>query len=129
MTTLIETAPPMELSPHDIDNLVDELRAYHAIYSPLFQRRKQREWASDYLHGLLLDIPRKSIEPIVLALRGDDANAIRGMQQFVGAGAWSDQPILERHWCEVDQTLGDEDGVLTLDGSDFLKQGRESVGV
>lgn len=129
MTTLIETSPTMELRPHDIDNLVDELRAYHAIYSPLFQRREQREWASDYLHGLLLDIPRKSIEPMVLAMRGDDANAIRGMQQFVGAGAWSDQPILERHWCEVDQTLGDEDGVLTLDGSDFLKQGRESVGV
>lgn len=129
MTTLIETSPTMELRPHDIDNLVDELRAYHAIYSPLFQRREQREWASDYLHGLLLDIPRKSIEPMVLAMRGDDANAIRGMQQFVGAGAWSDQPILERHWCEVDQTLGDEDGVLTLDGSDFVKQGRESVGV
>ena len=129
MTPLIETSPTMELRPHDIDNLVDELRAYHALYSPLFQRREQREWASDYLHGLLLDIPRKSIEPMVLAMRGDDAKAIRGMQQFVGAGAWSDQPILERHWCEVDQTLGDEDGVLTLDGSDFLKQGRESVGV
>jgi SRSO17 transposase len=129
MTTLIETSPTMELSPYDIDNLVDELRAYHAIYSPLFQRREQREWASDYLHGLLLAIPRKSIEPLVLALRGDDGNAIRGMPQFVGAGAWSDQPILERHWGEVDQTLGDEDGVLILDGSDFLKQGRESVGV
>jgi SRSO17 transposase len=129
MTTLIETSPTMELSPYDIDDLVDELRAYHAIYSPLFQRREQREWAADYLHGLLLDIPRKSIEPLVLALRGDDANAIRGMQQFVGAGAWSDQPILEHHWGEVDQTLGDEDGVLILDGSDFLKQGRESVGV
>jgi SRSO17 transposase len=66
---------------------------------------------------------------MVLALRGDDANAIRAMQQFVSDGAWTDTPILERHWHEVDQTLGDEDGVMTLDGSDFLKQGRESVGV
>jgi SRSO17 transposase len=129
MTTLIETAPAMELSPHDIDNLVDELRAYHALYSPLFQRREQRAWASDSLHGFLLDLPRKSIEPMVLTLRGDDANAIRAMQQFVREGAWCDQAILERHWCEVDQTLGDEDGVLTLDGSDLLKHGQESVGV
>jgi SRSO17 transposase len=129
MTALIETAPILELRPQDIDNLVDELRAYHTIYSPLFQRREQREWASDYLQGLLLTIPRKSIEPMVLALKGADANAIRAMQQFVSDGAWADTPILETHWHEVDQTLGDEDGVLTLDGSDFLKQGRDSVGV
>ena len=37
--------------------------------------------------------------------------------------------ILTRHWSEVEVTLGDEDGVLILDGSDFLKQGKESVGV
>ena len=129
MIPLIETAPAMDLRPQDIDNLVDELRAYHAIYSPLFQRREQREWSADYLNGLLLDIPRKLIEPMVLALKGADANAVRAMQQFVSEGAWQDAPILQRHWHEVDVTLGDEDGVLTLDGSDFLKQGDESVGV
>jgi transcriptional regulator with XRE-family HTH domain len=31
---------------------VEELRAYHALYSPLFQRREPREWAATYLHGL-----------------------------------------------------------------------------
>lgn len=41
----IETAPALELTPQAIDNLVEELRAYHAIYSPLFQRREQREGA------------------------------------------------------------------------------------
>jgi SRSO17 transposase len=128
MTTLIETAPAMELRPHDIDHVVDEVRAYHASDSPLLQRRAQREWAADSLHGVLLDIPRTSIEPMIVAWRGDEANAIRGMQPCMGAGAWSDQPMLARHWCEVAQTLGDADGVLTLDGSDFLNQGRESVG-
>jgi SRSO17 transposase len=129
MTPVIEIPPAMGLRPQDIDNLVDELRAYHAIYSPLFQRREQREWAADYLRGLLLDLPRKSIEPMILALQGADANAVRAMQQFLGDGAWQDTSILQRHWHEVDQTLGEEDGVLTLDGSDFLKQGQESVGV
>jgi len=129
MMTAIQTAPVMDLRPGDVDYLVEELQAYHAIYSPLFQRREQRYWSAEYLRGLLLDMPRKSLEPMMLTLHGADANAIRAMQQFVGDGAWDDQAILKRHWRAVDESLGDEDAVLTLDGSDFLKQGKESVGV
>jgi len=119
----------MELTPQAMDNLVEELRAYHAIYSPLFQRREQREGAEKYLRGLLLEIPRKSIEPMVLALDGANAKAVRTLQLFISEGAWDDDAILQRHWQEVEQGLGEADGVLTLDGSDFLKQGQESVGV
>jgi SRSO17 transposase len=54
---------------------------------------------------------------------------VGAMQQFLGEGAWDDAAILERHWQEVDADLGDDDGVLILDGSDFPKQGQESVGV
>jgi SRSO17 transposase len=125
----IATAPALDLTPQDIETIIDELRAYHAIYRPLFQRREQREWSEQYLHGLLLNIPRKSIEPMVLTLKGADRSAVRAMQQFVSEGAWDDDAILRRHWQEVNADLGDDDGVLTLDGSDFPKQGTESVGV
>ena len=125
----IETAPALELRPQDLGTLLGELRAYHAIYSPLFQRREQREWSARYIHGLLLELPRKSIEPMVLALDGVNRNAVRAMQQFLSEGAWDDDAILARHWQEVEQDLGDDDGVLILDGSDFPKQGTESVGV
>jgi SRSO17 transposase len=125
----IATAPVLDLTPQDVATIIDELRAYHAIYSPLFQRREQREWSEHYLHGLLLNIPRKSIEPMVLSLKGADHNAVRAMQQFVAEGAWDDAAILKRHWQEVDADLGDADGVLILDGSDFPKQGGQSVGV
>lgn len=37
--------------------------------------------------------------------------------------------ILSRHWQEVNQGLGDENGVLIADSSGFPKQGSESVGV
>lgn len=125
----IATAPVLDLTPQDVDTIIDELRAYHAIYSPLFQRREQRAWSEHYLHGLLLTLPRKSIEPIVLTLTGADHNAVRAMHQFVGEGAWDDAAILQRHWQEVNLDLGDTDGVLILDGSDFPKQGSQSVGV
>ena len=42
----VETAPTLELAPDDIAALLDELEAYHAIYSPLFQRREQRDWSA-----------------------------------------------------------------------------------
>jgi SRSO17 transposase len=125
----IEPVPEMNLEPQDIDCLLNELGEYHAIYSPLFYRREQRERSGAYLNGLLLDIPDKAIEPMILALEGADPNAIRGMQHFISEGVWGDEAILKRHWQEVDQYLGDEDGVHILDGSDFPKQGEHSVGV
>ena len=129
MSDFIETAPEMNLEPKDIDNLINELREYHAVYSPLFRRREQREQSEKYMNGLLLDIPTKAIEPMVLVQEGADPNEIRARQHFISEGAWSDETILKRHWREVDQDLGEEDGVFTLDGSDFPKQGNESVGV
>jgi len=127
---VIATAPLLDLTPHDLDAILDELCAYHASFSPLFQRQEQRVWSETYLHGLLLDIPRKSVEPMLLHLRGADRNAIRAVQQFVGDGPWQDGPILQQLWREVAADLGDDDdGVLIVDGSDFPKQGHESVGV
>ena len=125
----IETAPALELTPQAIDNLVEELRAYHALDSPLFQRREQREGAEQSLHGLLLEIPRKSIEPMVLTLEGANAKAVRTLPWFISEGAWDDEALLKRHWQEVDTYLGEAEGVLTVDGSDCLQQGGESVGV
>jgi SRSO17 transposase len=123
------TAPVLDLTPSDLDTIVDELRAFQAIFSALFRRREQRAWSQDYLHGLLLEIPRKSIEAMVLHLHGADRNAVRAMQQFLSEGAWDDRAIVQRLWHQLAADLADDDGVLVLDGSDFPKQGHESVGV
>ena len=61
------------------------------------------------------------------ALTGGDVQAL---QQCISQGAWDDQLLLEHHQHLVAQTLGDAaTGVLILDGCDFPKQGRHSVGV
>jgi SRSO17 transposase len=129
MSDLIETAPRMDLSVHDIEHLVEELRAYHAIYSPLLQRREQREASHTYLQGLLATLPRKSIEPMVLAVDGVSPAAVRALQAFISEGRWNDEQLLHQHWKEVETDLGANDGVLMVDGSDFPKQGIHSVGV
>ena len=78
--------------PRDVEALADELVAYHAHFAPLFQRSEQRTWALAYLHGQLLELERKSIEPMALALEGGD---VHGMQQFIFLGPWVDWQFLE----------------------------------
>ncbi len=129
MMDLIETTPKMDLAIQDIAHLVEELHAYHAIYSPLLQRREQREAAHASLQGLLATLPRKSIEPMVLAVDGVAPKAVRAMQSFISEGQWRDERLLHQHWKEVETDLGAAAGVLMVDGSDFPKQGVHSVGV
>ncbi len=74
--------PDHNLAPRDVEALADELVAYHAHFAPLFQRSEQRSWALAYLQGQLLDLDRKSIEPMALALEGggDYAGARCGVE-------------------------------------------------
>lgn len=120
--------PPADnLAPRDVADLADRLTAYHAEFAPLFRRTEQRRWAKHYLAGQLLDLARKSVEPMALALQGGNVQAL---QQFIGVGSWDDDAILARHQALVAETLGDmATGVLIVDGCDFPKQGEHSVGV
>jgi SRSO17 transposase len=129
MSEPMETAPALELTPQALDHLVEAWREYHAIDSPLLQRREPREAASSDLPGLVLERPRQASEPMGLALEGANAKAVRTLPWCSSDGAWDADVLLTRHGQEVATYLGDEDGVLTLDGRDFLPQGRESVGV
>ncbi len=133
-TDLTRESPVLLLvTPEDVADLGTELAAYHARFAPLFARREQREWAELYLRGLLLaDVPRKNVEAMVLRLCGAGAGAerpVRAVQQFLGEGPWDDDALLAEHQRLVEETLGADDGVLLVDGSDVAKQGTHSVGV
>ena len=121
--------PGGNLAPRDLEGIAEALVTYHALFQDLFQRREQREWSEFYLRGQVADLERKTVEPMVLALRGPDLAAVRAGQQFLGAGAWEDAPILARHQRLVAEGLGEPDGVVIFDGSGFPKQGTHSVGV
>jgi SRSO17 transposase len=116
----------------DLGDFLEELAAYQARYAPFF-RPDQRAWADFYLRGLLTaDVPRKNIEAMVLRLLGAGPAAerqVRAAQYFISEGKWDDAAVLAAHQRLVDETLGEDDGVLLIDGSDVPKQGRHSVGV
>jgi SRSO17 transposase len=117
------------LAIEDIEHLVKEWRAYHALYSPLFPRREQRDAAHVYLQGLLAALPRQSIEPLVLAVEGVAPHAVRAMPSFISEGRWADERLLHQHWQAVARALGADDGVLMVDGRDVPKPGVHSAGV
>lgn len=117
----------------DLTDIADELLAYHAAFAPLYRRREQRRWGEVYLRGLLLaEVPRKNVEALALRLLGAGADAersVRGLQDFIGVGGWDDAALLAQHRRLVEATLGADNGVLLIDGSDVPKQGTHSVGV
>ncbi len=126
-------SPELHLRTAELEEIAADLVAYHARFAPLFTRQEQRDWAEVYLQGLLVaDVPRKNVEAMALRLLGAEDGAdrrVRALQHFVGEGAWDDDAILAEHQRFVDETLGEADGVLIIDGSDVAKQGTHSAGV
>jgi len=125
--TAPSTQPPrMNLIPRDVEGLAAELESYHARFNHLFRRKEQRQWALRYMEGQMMELDRKSIEPMALYLDGGNVQA---MQQFISEGAWDDSAVLEKHQEIVVETLGEDAGVLIVDSTEFPKQGSHSAGV
>ena len=118
-------APECNLTPRDVKQFVKELKAYHARFKSAFRRPEQFERAEVYLNGLLGDTPRKTIEPIALAL-GEN---VRNLQHFIGQSHWTTESAVQIHQRLMAETLGEEDGVVLIDESGVVKQGDDSVGV
>ncbi len=126
-TIIAETCPAPEcnLGPKDIEQWVDELNTYQTLFEPAYRRVEQSQHAHVYLNDLIGDQPRKSIEPIALAL-GEN---VRTLQYFIGQSPWPTEPLVQRHQHLMADTLGEADAVALIDESSVVKQGDDSVGV
>jgi SRSO17 transposase len=79
--------------------------------------------------GQLSNLERKNIEAMVLALLTADEGVVRTTQHFVGQALWESDPFLEQAQRLVANWLGEPEGVVIIDGSEFPKQGSHSAGV
>jgi len=118
---------PMNLKGEDLTELMSELNVYHGLFSDCFGRVEHGPMSAMYLQGLLSNLERKSMEPIAITVSGQ--SRVKGLQKFIGVGVWEVDVLAQRHQEEASQTLADPEGVLSVDGSDFPKKGKESVGV
>jgi SRSO17 transposase len=118
--------PACNLTVTDIQALLPDLDRYVEHFKSSFARRDQHAWMAHYLRGLLDTLPRKSCEPIALAL----GISVRGLQAFLAESTWSSVSVLAQHERLVARWLGDrDDGVFLIDESGMPKQGLHSVGI
>ena len=112
----------------DVTDHIRQLFVTHVErYLDYLGRKEHRGHFVAMLKGLLSDLDRKSIEPIALAYEGSDS--VRNLSFFVSESKWDDAGMLDEYRREASDLLVDEDGMQTLDGTDFPKKGNNSIGV
>jgi SRSO17 transposase len=121
---MLEASVPLD--PLQLDRLAEFVR-------PLFvelETSKSRRLASEYIVGLVGPSQRKTVEPMVRALRGVERAPTheRRMTEMLADGSWNHRSLtllgaehLMREYSEF--------AAYTLDDTAVLKQGRHSVGV
>ncbi len=102
------------------------LAALHQRIAKHFARADPRQQAYDYLRALLSPIERKNGWQIA-ELIGDATPD--GVQRLLATALWDAAKVRDDLQSYVVAHLGDEDGVLVVDETGFLKKGTKSVGV
>ena len=97
-----------------------------ARIAPRFGRSEPRRRAAAYLRGLLSSVERKNGWQLAEAA-GD--RTPDGVQEFLSRTRWDADAVRDDLQAYVVEHFGDEDAVLVLDETGFLKKGRKSVGV
>ena len=118
------------ITEEQVSELTDLLLEFHETFRPAFQRAKQRLYGTALLKGLLSDLDRKCLEPIALRYLG--TRGVRALQRFINNSPWDEKALKSlylKHLADHLAAEDDQQGVLTIDATEFVKKGKESVGV
>jgi SRSO17 transposase len=115
------------LAQEDLNTVTEMLEDYLNLFKPCYRRSEQKNQVDTFITGLLSDLERKSIEPVALKYSGPDG--VRTMQMFFKNSPFDDEMMLNLYQNQLSKLIGDEEGMLNVDGSDFPKKGPNSVGV
>jgi len=115
------------LKDSDFDLMAKELTNFHHMFSEYFYRSEQESLGLTYLSGLMSSIQRKTAEGIALEMK--TPQSVRSTQRFLKTYKWNHAAMLVKHQELIAQSLGTQDGMITVDASEFPKKGNNSVGV
>ena len=107
---------------------INGLFADHTVpYLSHLGRKEHREHFITYLMGLMSDLPRKSVEPIAIAYQGP--GAIRNLCKFMSVSKWDTDAMKAEYQDNLSATFSDSEAMITIDGCDMAKKGKETVGI
>ena len=103
------------------------LEQYLSDFDSVNTNRTHKAQLALYIKGLLSNLERKSVEPIALFLKGQEA--VRGLQNFMARSTFPEQEYLKKYQTLVADRLSAPESMLCIDESDFVKKGTYSPGV
>ena len=122
-----DVMPPMDLSEQDVENMAENLIKFHQEFHSCFGRAEHQRLGLAYFSGLLSNSKAKSIEPIALEFLGKQS--VRSQQRFMKTYCWDLGAMENRHLAMLSSSISCPGGMINTDSSEFLKKGKESVGV
>ncbi len=111
-----------------VDQLPGMFNHYMNRFLDCFKRSEQVLHAFVYMKGLLSNLERKSVEPIALEYI-ENPRGPRNLQHFMKNAQWDDEGAAKIYQEDLSEHLSDNEGMMTVDESGFVKKGKHSVGV
>ena len=111
-----------------VDKLAEMLKNYMDRFESCFNRSEQTYNVNVYVKGLLSNLERKSAEPIALEYIENPRGA-RNLQFFMKDAKWDDEGVKKIYQAGLSERICEPNGMITVDESDFVKKGKNSVGV
>ncbi len=122
-----QLVPWMTLTQEDVGIMADELVKFHEQFHNCYGRIEHHRLGLAYISGLISNEGAKSVEPIALDFLGKDG--VRPLQRFMKNCRWDHEEMELKNQVMLSETISDPDGMITTDSSEFVKKGKESVGV
>jgi SRSO17 transposase len=103
-----------------------ELRELLASFQVCFRRPEGQEALERYTTGLLTELPNKNCDTIAQAVPGTSEQRL---QEFLTNMQWDEEDLNRQRVQKMIAEATRGDGVLIVDDTGFLKQGKTSAGV
>jgi SRSO17 transposase len=126
MTTLERNDEQRENEPRAMRAGAEELAKMHERIAPRFRRAEVRSRARRFLEGLLAPVERKNGWQLAEEL---GEHGPRGVQRLLGEADWDEDAVRGDLRAYVTEHLGEENGMLVVDETGFIKKGKKSAGV